>query len=136
MAADGEIERLDIFGGDYPTPDGTCIRDYIHVSDLAAAHMSAALSLMDGGPSGALNLGTGRGISVREIIDATARVTGKPVPHRMSPRRAGDPAVLVAATARANAVLDWKARYSDIDHIIATAWNWHVRERSQRASLR
>lgn len=131
MAVDGEIDRLDIFGDDYPSPDGTCIRDYIHVSDLATAHMAAALHLMDGGASGALNLGTGRGISVREIIDATARVTGKPVPHRIAPRRAGDPAVLVASTAKANAILDWKARNSDIDHIITTAWNWHRIERSQ-----
>ncbi|WP_374332686.1 UDP-glucose 4-epimerase GalE [Aestuariivirga sp.] len=134
MAADGEIDRLDIFGDDYPTPDGTCIRDYIHVCDLATAHMAAALHLMDGGASGALNLGTGNGISVREIIDATARVTGRPVPHRVSPRRPGDPGVLVAATAKANAILDWTARHSDIDNIIATAWNWHQRERSQQRS--
>lgn len=132
MAADGEIDRLDIFGDDYATPDGTCVRDYIHVSDLAAAHMAAALHLMDNGASGALNLGTGRGISVREIIDATARVTGKPVPHRIAPRRPGDPAALVAATAKANAILDWKARHSDIDNIISTAWKWHQMERSQR----
>ncbi len=131
MAADGEIDRLDVFGGDYPTPDGTCVRDYIHVSDLAAAHMAGALHLMDGGASGALNLGTGRGISVKEIIDAAERVTGKPVPHRVSARRAGDPAVLVAATNKANAVLDWKARHSDIDNILATAWAWHRQERNQ-----
>ena len=134
MAADGEVDRLDIFGDDYPTPDGTCIRDYIHVSDLATAHMAAALHLMDGGASGALNLGTGHGISVREIIDATARVTGKRVPHRVSARRPGDPAVLVAATAMSEAILGWKARHSDIDHIIATAWKWHRQERSQSRS--
>ena len=134
MAADGEIDRLDIFGADYATPDGTCVRDYIHVSDLATAHMAAALHLMDGGASGALNLGTGRGISVREIIDATSRVTGKPVPHHIAPRRAGDPAILVAATAKANAILDWKARHSDIDHIISTAWNWHLAEKSRNNS--
>lgn len=134
MAADGEIERLDIFGDDYPTPDGTCVRDYIHVSDLATAHMAAALHLMDGGASGALNLGTGRGISVREIIEATAKVTGMPVPYHVAPRRAGDPAVLVAATAKANAILDWKARHSDIDHILKTAWNWHRAERSRKSS--
>ncbi|MCX7351410.1 MAG: UDP-glucose 4-epimerase GalE, partial [Alphaproteobacteria bacterium] len=134
MAANGEIDRLDIFGADYQTPDGTCIRDYIHVSDLATAHMAAALHLMNGGVSGALNLGTGRGISVREIIEATARVTGKPVPHHFAPRRAGDPAILVAATAKANAILDWKARHSDIDQIIATAWNWHQMERERSSS--
>lgn len=132
MAADGEIARLDVFGDDYPTPDGTCIRDYIHVTDLATAHMAAALHLMDGGASGALNLGTGQGISVRDIIDATARVTGKPVPFQVAPRRPGDPAVLVAATAKATAILDWRARHSDIDHILATAWAWHRQERSQR----
>ena len=130
MAADGEIEQIDIFGGDYPTPDGTCIRDYIHVNDLATAHMAAAFHLMSGGASGALNLGTGRGISVREIIDASARVTGKRVPHVIAPRRPGDPAVLVAATAKAEAILDWKARHSDINHIISTAWNWHRMERN------
>ena len=134
MAADGEIDRLDVFGDDYATPDGTCVRDYIHVVDLASAHMAAAFHLMDGGASGALNLGTGRGISVREIIDATARVTGKRVPYKIGPRRAGDPAALVAATAKANAILDWKARYSDIHTIISTAWNWHQMERRQRYS--
>lgn len=135
MAADGEIDHLDVFGADYPTADGTCVRDFVHVTDLAAAHMAAALHLLDGGPSGALNLGTGRGISVMEIIQATARVTGKPVPHRISPRRPGDPAVLVAATGNANTVLNWQARHSDIDNIIATAWQWHMKERSQlRAS--
>ena len=132
MAADGEIERLDVFGTDYPTPDGTCIRDYIHVNDLASAHLAGALHLLDGGFSGALNLGTGTGISVREIIEATERVTGKRVPYEVSPRRQGDPAVLVAATGRAAAVLNWQARHSDIDHIIATAWAWHQKERSQR----
>jgi UDP-glucose 4-epimerase len=125
---------LDVFGDDYPTPDGTCIRDYIHVSDLAAAHTAAALHLMDGGASGALNLGTGHGVSVREIVEATGRVTGKRVPYQVVPRRTGDPAVLVAATAKANAILDWKARHSDIDEILTTAWNWHRQERSQRRS--
>ena len=131
MAADGEIERLEVFGSDYPTPDGTCIRDYIHVKDLAAAHLAGALYLLDGGKSGALNLGTGQGTSVREIIAATEQVTGKIVPHRVSPRRQGDPAVLVAAPGRAAAVLNWQARHSSIDHIIATAWTWHQKERSQ-----
>ena len=88
---------------------------------------------MDGGASGALNLGTGRGISVREIIDATERVTGWTVPHQIAPRRAGDPAVLVAATAKANAILDWKARHSDIDDIISTAWAWRRAERSRNS---
>ena len=134
MAADGEIDRLDIFGDDYQTPDGTCIRDYIHVSDLATAHMSAALHLMDGGVSGALNLGTGRGLSVRDIIDAIVRVTGKPVPHLIVPRRPGDPSILVAATTKAESVLGWKARHSDIDHIISTAWKWRRLEKTQARS--
>lgn len=132
MAAEGEIEQLEVFGADYPTPDGTCIRDYIHVSDLASAHMAAALQLINGGFAGVLNLGTGRGISVREIIDAAARATGKPVPHRFSPRRPGDPAILVADASKANSVLNWQARSSGIDNIMSTAWNWYARERRRR----
>lgn len=132
MAAEGEIEQLEVFGADYPTPDGTCIRDYIHVSDLASAHMAAALQLINGGFAGVLNLGTGRGISVREIIDAAARATGKPVPHRFSPRRPGDPAILVADASKAISVLNWQARSSGIDNIMSTAWNWYARERRRR----
>ena len=136
MAAGGEIEMLEVFGDDYATPDGTCIRDYIHVSDLASAHMAAALYLMEGGNESALNLGTGRGISVRDIIEATERVTGRPVPHRISPRRPGDPAELVAAPGKANAVLNWHAAHSEIDHIIATAWAWHRKERGGKRAPR
>jgi UDP-arabinose 4-epimerase len=132
MAAEGELDQLEIFGADYPTPDGTCIRDYIHVSDLASAHMAAALQLMDGGFAGVLNLGTGRGISVREVIDAAVHATGKSVPHRFSPRRPGDPAMLVADARKANSVLNWHASNSDIDHIMATAWNWYAKERGRR----
>lgn len=133
LAAEGDLAELEVFGADYPTPDGTCIRDYIHVDDLAEAHMAAALQLMQGGFSGALNLGSGKGVSVREIIDAVARVTGKPVPHRFSARRAGDPAVLVADARKARSVLNWHARHSGIDHIMATAWKWHAKERGWRA---
>lgn len=133
LAAEGDLAELEVFGADYPTPDGTCIRDYIHVDDLAEAHMAAALQLMQGGFSGALNLGSGKGVSVREIIDAVARVTGKPVPHRFSARRTGDPAVLVADARKARSVLNWHARHSGIDHIMATAWKWHAKERGWRA---
>ncbi len=132
MALDREIEALDVFGTDYPTPDGTCIRDYVHVSDLAAAHAMAARHLIGGGGSDACNLGTGRGVSVREVLDAVARVAGKPVPHRLAPRRAGDPAVLVADAGRARTVLGWTAGHSDIDTIIRTAWAWHRQERGKR----
>jgi UDP-arabinose 4-epimerase len=133
LAAEGNLAELEVFGANYPTPDGTCIRDYIHVDDLAEAHMAAALQLMQGGFSGALNLGSGKGVSVREIIDAVARVTGKPVPHSFSARRTGDPAVLVADARKARSVLNWHARHSGIDHIMATAWKWHAKERGWRA---
>lgn len=129
MAAAGEIDALDIFGSDYQTPDGTCVRDYIHVNDLASAHIAGALYLMDGGKSDAVNLGTGRGTSVKEILDATARVTGRSVPHRMSPRRPGDPAELVAAVGKAREVLNWQAGNSDIDQVISSAWNWFEKDR-------
>ena len=132
MAANGEIDALDIFGSDYPTPDGTCVRDYIHVNDLASAHIAGALYLMDGGKSDAVNLGTGRGTSVKDILDAAARVTGKPVPHRMSPRREGDPAELVAAVGKARSVLNWQAGNSGIDQVLASAWNWHVKDRKAK----
>jgi UDP-glucose-4-epimerase GalE len=128
MAAAGEIDALDVFGGDYPTPDGTCIRDYIHVNDLATAHIAGALYLMDGGKSDAVNLGTGHGASVKDVLDAAGRVSGKPVPHRMSPRRAGDPAELVAAVAKARRVLNWQAGNTDLDQIISSAWNWYVKD--------
>ena len=129
MALDGEIDALDLFGADYPTPDGTCIRDYVHVNDLASAHALAAGYLIDGGGSDAFNLGTGRGVSVREVLDAVTRVAGKSVPHRIAPRRAGDPSVLVADANRARTMLGWTARRSDIDTIVRTAWSWHRQER-------
>lgn len=128
MAATGEIDALDVFGDDYPTADGTCVRDYIHVNDLASAHIAGALYLLDGGASDTVNLGTGRGTSVKDILDATARVTGKPVPHRISPRRAGDPAELVAAVGKARQLLNWQAGNSGLDQIISSAWNWHLKD--------
>ncbi len=124
-AALGRRPAIDVFGTDYPTPDGTAIRDYIHVDDLAQAHVKALAHLEAGGPSTALNLGTGRGYSVREVIAAVERIGGRPVPVREAPRRAGDPPGLVAAPALAERLLDWRAG-ADLDRIVETAWNWHL----------
>jgi UDP-glucose-4-epimerase GalE len=127
----GKRAALDIFGSDYPTPDGTCVRDYIHVNDLAEAHV-LGMENLEMGSSDALNLGTGRGHSVREVIATIERVTGRQVPIRRAPRRAGDPAELVADPSQAAKVLNWKARYS-LDQIVSTAWKW---AESQRPSTR
>jgi UDP-glucose 4-epimerase len=121
----GKGPELTVFGTDYPTPDGTCIRDYIHVADLADAHVRALDRLAGGGETRAYNLGTGSGVSVREILDGIEKVTGKAVPHRLGPRRPGDPPVLVSDPSRARAELGWEPRMSDIETIIATAWAWH-----------
>jgi UDP-glucose-4-epimerase GalE len=118
-------EPLTIFGEDYPTPDGTCIRDYVHVCDLAEAHVSALARLEAGGPSGYYNLGNGEGMSVRQVIDAVGRVVGQPVPHSIGPRRPGDPARLVAGSGRARQDLGWTPRLADLDTIVQTAWRWH-----------
>jgi UDP-glucose-4-epimerase GalE len=118
---------LTVFGEDYPTPDGTCIRDYVHVTDLASAHVAALQALESGAPSAAYNLGNGAGISVRQVIEAVARVTGRPVPHQVGGRRAGDPARLVASSDRARAELGWTPRLDRLDAIVETAWNWHAR---------
>jgi UDP-glucose-4-epimerase GalE len=120
----GQREALDIFGEDYPTPDGTCIRDYVHVDDLATAHL-AALSMLEPGSEIKLNLGIGRGASVREVITACQAVTGRAVPANVAPRRPGDPPELVADASRARAVLNWKPRYVSLESIIETAWRWH-----------
>jgi UDP-glucose-4-epimerase GalE len=117
--------RLQVFGDDYPTPDGTCLRDYVHVSDLADAHLRALDALVETGKSGAYNLGTGRPHSVREVIDAVSKVTGRPVPWSIAPRRPGDPAVLYAAPAKAHAELHWTPRFTSLESIAETAWNWH-----------
>jgi UDP-glucose-4-epimerase GalE len=118
----GQRPALDIFGDKYPTPDGTCVRDYIHVSDLAEAHV-LALEYLANGTSQAVNLGTGRGRSVREVLSAIKRVTGREVPSRTAPPRAGDPPELVADPTRAEKLLNWKAKRS-LDEIVATAWKW------------
>jgi UDP-glucose-4-epimerase GalE len=127
-AATGHLETLEIFGTDYPTRDGTCIRDYIHVSDLADAHVAALRVLLAGGETRALNLGIGTGFTVREVIRAAERVTGRSLKVRESPRRAGDPPELVADSSLAARVLDWRPRFTDIAEMIQTAWNWHQRK--------
>ena len=116
---------LQVFGDDYPTPDGTCLRDYIHVSDLADAHVRALEALVETGKSGAYNLGTGHPHSVREVIDAVGRTVGRAVPWTLAPRRPGDPAILYAAPQKAEAELHWKPRFADLDSIVRTAWEWH-----------
>jgi UDP-glucose-4-epimerase GalE len=117
-------EQISIFGDDYPTPDGTCIRDYVHVDDLADAHLRA-LDRLQPGQGLQLNLGTGRGYSVREVIEACRRVTGHAIPAVVGPRRAGDPPELVADATRARQQLGWQPRYQEIEEIVRTAWRWH-----------
>ena len=116
---------LQVFGDDYPTPDGTCLRDYIHVSDLAAAHLAALEAIIETGKSGAYNLGTGHPHSVREVIASVERVTGRRVPWTLAPRRPGDAAVLYAAPHKAQSELHWTPRYADLETIVRTAWEWH-----------
>jgi len=116
---------LQIFGDDYPTPDGTCLRDYIHVTDLAEAHVRALETIAETGKSGAYNLGTGHPHSVKDVIGAVEKVTGRRVPWTLGPRRPGDPAVLYAAPHKAQAELHWKPRFAELDTIVGTAWNWH-----------
>ncbi len=124
-AATGMRTGMKIFGNDYDTPDGTCIRDYIHVSDLASAHLMALNYLNNGGTSQSLNLGTGKGISVLEMIQATERLIGQNIPYEYAPRRAGDPALLVAASDTARKLLNWEPKHSDLDNIIRTTWNMY-----------
>ncbi|WP_448524904.1 UDP-glucose 4-epimerase GalE [Parathermosynechococcus lividus] len=126
----GRRPHISIYGTDYPTPDGTCIRDYIHVSDLAYAHVLGLKYLLAGGESNVLNLGNGQGFSVRQIIDTAARVTGCHIPVHQSDRRAGDPARLVASADRARRILGWQPQYADIEEIIAHAWQWHQHRHS------
>ena len=125
QAAQGRREKVSIFGDDYPTPDGTCIRDYIHTSDLASAHLLAARRLLAGEGSGIFNLGSEHGLSVRQIIDAARKVTGRDFPVEVAPRRAGDPAVLIASNRKAREELGWVPAHSDAESILASAWAWH-----------
>ena len=118
-------EHIYIFGDDYNTKDGTCIRDYIHVTDLAQAHILAVKYLRNGGNSDIFNLGNGIGFSVKEVIETARKVTGHPIPAQISPRRAGDPAKLIASSNKARKILGWKPEHAELEEIIATAWNWH-----------
>ena len=127
-AALGRRPPVGVFGRDYPTPDGTAIRDYVHVTDLADAHLAAVEYLEGGGASTAVNLGTGRGHSVREVIETIERVSGRPVPSHDAPRRPGDPPSLVADPRRAAGVLRWTPRFPDLQTIAEDAWRWHARQ--------
>lgn len=118
-------EHIYIFGDDYNTKDGTCIRDYTHVTDLAQAHILAVKYLRNGGNSDIFNLGNGIGFSVKEVIETARKVTGHPIPAQISPRRAGDPAKLIASSNKARKILGWKPEHAELEEIIATAWNWH-----------
>jgi UDP-glucose-4-epimerase GalE len=131
---DPGASRLVVHGDDYGTSDGTCIRDYVHVDDLATAHLRAAERMLEGSLSGAhaFNLGTGHGFSVLEVIESGRRVTGVPIRHRVGPRRPGDPPRLVADAALAKRELSWAPRYTEIEGIVATAWAWFSKDRSER----
>ncbi|GAB2552119.1 UDP-glucose 4-epimerase GalE [Gracilibacillus alcaliphilus] len=121
----GQRDHISIFGDDYNTPDGTCIRDYLHVEDLIDAHLLALQYLQDGGKSNIFNLGSSQGFSVKEIIDTARAVTKHDIPAQIAPRRAGDPSTLVAASDKAKSILGWKPSRTDIHRIIEDAWNWH-----------
>ena len=123
---------MHVNGADYPTPDGTCVRDYVHVDDLARAHVAALDHLAGGGEPLTLNCGYGHGFSVREVIDAVRRVTGVEFPVEVGPRRPGDPPVLVAATAKIRETLGWEPRHDDLDYIVTTAWRWERRLQAMR----
>ena len=125
QAANGTRDHISIFGTDYNTPDGTCIRDYIHVTDLAQAHILAVKYLLDGGNSDIFNLGNGVGFSVKEVIETARKFTGKEIKAIEEARRAGDPAVLIASSDKAKKILGWKPEYDDLSTIIETAWKWH-----------
>jgi UDP-glucose 4-epimerase len=133
--AAGRGEAVEVYGTDYPTPDGTAIRDYIHVTDLAAAHVAALKLLLEGHVGGSFNLGTGAGFSVREILSSIRQETGREVPHVIKPRRAGDPTYLVADPSGARKVLNFVPRHSDLPTIIRTAWAWHQTAHPLKTSL-
>ncbi len=122
----GQSERVSIFGADYPTPDGTCVRDYIHILDLASAHL-AALDALASRDRLVYNLGNGQGFSIREVIEVARRVTGHPIPAVEAARRPGDPAVLVASSAKIQRELGWRPEYTSLEAILASAWEWHQR---------
>lgn len=128
MAAAGRIPHLEIFGDDYPTHDGTCIRDYVHVTDLADAHVRGINFLAKGGQCQPVNLGTGQGFSIRQIITAVEEVTNKVVPYVVSGRRAGDPAVLVSNPSYAAEIIKWNPSVTDLDSIINSAYGWLMQQ--------
>lgn len=121
----GKREKIIVFGDDYNTEDGSCIRDYIHVTDLASAHLLALKRLKNGGESAIYNLGNGKGFSVKEVVEVTRKVTGKEIKAEVAERRAGDPAILIASSERAKKELGWNPQYDSLETIIETAWNWH-----------
>ena len=127
FAALGRLPYVSVFGNDFPTPDGTAIRDYIHVSDLSSAHVQALDYLRRGGQSERVNLGTGQGYSVMEVIEAARRVTGRNIDTRIEPKREGDPSRLVADATKARSLLGWQPQYPELETIIRTAWDWHQR---------
>lgn len=121
----GKRDHITVFGDDYATPDGTCLRDYIHVIDLADAHVLALEYLRRDGESNIFNLGNGQGFSVKEMIEAAKETTGRDIKVEMGQRRAGDPAQLIASSDKARKILGWKPRYTDVKQVIGTAWIWH-----------
>jgi UDP-glucose 4-epimerase len=121
----GQREHISVFGDDYPTEDGTCIRDYIHVSDLADAHILALERLRKGEESAIYNLGSGNGYSVKQVIDVSREVTGHAIPAKIEPRRAGDPAVLIASSERARRELGWTPSRDKLEDIVSSSWEWH-----------
>ncbi len=125
QAALGKRDDIKIFGNDYNTPDGTCVRDYIHVTDLADAHLLALEKLRKDNTSSIYNLGNGQGFSVKEVINVAREVTGKPIKEILSPRRPGDPAILIASSEKIKKELNWIPKYSDLSAIVESAWNWH-----------
>jgi len=134
-AALGLRDGVEIFGVDYPTPDGACLRDYVHVNDLSSAHLLAFDALMSGAVSAVYNLGNSRGYSVREVIEAAKKATGRPIRVVESGRRPGDPAVLIAGADRIRRELGWKPRCEDLERIIETAWKWHQKEALRQKSI-
>jgi UDP-glucose 4-epimerase len=136
QVASGRREHIAVYGRDYPTPDGTCIRDYIHVVDLCSAHLLALYRLQDGGHSDCFNLGNGAGFSVQQVIDAARRISGQRIDVIDAPRRAGDPARLVADPAKARALLGWIPRHAKLDTIIETAWRWECNMRQNSSEKR
>ena len=130
----GHLDAFSVFGADYPTPDGTAIRDYIHVTDLAEGHVLALRYLLNGGQSTVINLGTGRGHSVHQVLDEISKVTGRAIPAAIGHRRPGDPPVLIADPARASEVLGFCPKYSDLSTIIRSAWSWHLKAHPARDS--